>query len=89
MAMKECYECKKEISEHAKACPFCGYVTSRSYRKRVSERIYYVAMLTICVGFIWVIALFTWSAMVFWSGVVVYFIGLFYVDYLIKRDRRN
>lgn len=89
MAMIRCFECKKEISNQAKECPHCGYVTSRSYRKRVSERVFPVTLLTIFVCFIWLFALFTWSAIAFWVGFVILTIGGFYIEYWIRRDLRG
>lgn len=31
MAIKQCHECNKEISDQAKACPFCGAAKPKSW----------------------------------------------------------
>lgn len=88
MAMIKCFECKRDISDQAKQCPHCGYVTSRSYRKRVSQRFLPSLLLMCVVTPIWMVALVKWSSGAFWLGLVILFAGMFAIDHWVKRDRR-
>ena len=40
MAMINCPECGKEISDNAKSCPNCGYSLKKSFKKKSKKGIF-------------------------------------------------
>jgi len=45
MALVQCYECGGSVSEHAIACPHCGYSPSEVARKSLPLRVFLLALL--------------------------------------------
>jgi len=51
MALIQCSECKKEISDKAEKCPYCGAPKKKWHEKRLPSVTLFVLALLIVVGF--------------------------------------
>lgn len=89
MALIKCFECGEKMSDKAKACPHCGYVTSKSVRKRLGASCLPATAISTITVLIFIAALINSSSTLFWLGIIVMVSGILLTSFWIERDRRG
>ncbi len=52
MALIKCNECKKDVSDTAVVCPYCGYQIKTYQTGKKSKMIFFLGLLSMIIGFL-------------------------------------